>query len=161
MYERGFGAERNSCGVSFEEELTVPLGGGAVEKMEAIDEEGTQYAERYRLMSVVTHKGWHDSGHYICYRRRKRQRKHVRRNVPQTAEKSSIEVEEQEKAVGGVEVDGAIAGLGLEEDAAGLEWLDSRTKWWEISDEVVTGVHRDDVLLKRKGVYLLFYERAV
>jgi len=48
-------------------------------------------------------------------------------------------------------------GSGL--DSTGIEQVDSRTKWWEISDEVVVGVHGDDVLSKRKGAYILFYER--
>lgn len=53
-------------------------------------------------------------------------------------------------------------GLGFEEEISRpIEQVDSRTKWWEISDEVVLGVSKVDVLAKRKGVYILFYERTL
>lgn len=179
IYERGYGAGRNGCEVNFEEELRIPVGGEAVElrkEEEAIsddDEDGGEYNERYRLMSVVTHKGGHDNGHYICYRRRKRVRKphrqlqrhtdsavneQIKDDVVQNVEEIPQDKPDNQVTVDkGYESDGAI-GLGFEESVP-IEQPDSRTKWWEISDEVVNGVNRTDVLSKRKGVYILFYER--
>jgi Ubiquitin carboxyl-terminal hydrolase len=179
VYERGYGAGRNGCEVNFEEELSIPIGGDAAElrkEEEAIsddDEDVSEYNERYRLMSVVTHKGGHDNGHYICYRRRKRVRKSHRQlshrtdsvvngqikddvihDVEETPEDKPYNQVTVDK---GYESDGA-NGLGFEDDVP-IEQPDSRTKWWEISDEVVNGVNRTDVLSKRKGVYILFYER--
>lgn len=129
--------------------------------------------ERYRLRSVVTHKGWHDSGHYICYRRRKRTAKpHRERSLEGIDFKGDVTenveeiLEEKEGGTGGGEDKGeesdGIVGLGFEEEISRpIEQVDSRTKWWEISDEVVLGVSKVDVLAKRKGVYILFYERTL
>jgi ubiquitin C-terminal hydrolase len=120
-------------------------------------------------MGVVTHKGWHDGGHYICYRRRKRGKKmrksqgERKANTASTAEKeigvshSVEEVGDSDENLEGAEKD--IIGLGLED--TGIEQVDTRTKWWEISDEVVVGVEKDDVLSKQKGVYILFYEKSL
>jgi len=136
------------------------------------EDEGDEVIERYRLRSVVTHKGWHDSGHYICYRRRKRTAKPHRERPSTAASEIKQEVTEnvqeilEEKESGeeedkGNESDG-IVGLGFEEEISRpIEQVDSRTKWWEISDEVVLGVNKADVLAKRKGVYILFYERTL
>lgn len=175
VYERGYGAGRNSCEVNFEEELSIPVGGEAIEQRreeEAVadDDEDIEYKERYRLMSVVTHKGGHDNGHYICYRRRKRVRKshrqahhaesvdgEIKTEVIHSGEEIPEEISD-DRVDKGYESNGAV-GLGLEERIT-IEKPDSRTKWWEISDEVVNAVIRTDVLSKRKGVYILFYEHT-
>jgi hypothetical protein len=71
------------------------------------------------------------------------------------------EIVEEKREDKGEESDG-IVGLGFDEEIARpIEQVDSRTKWWEISDEVVLGVSKGDVLAKRKGVYILFYERTL
>ena len=155
LYERGSGAGRNGCEVTFEEDLEIPIGGEEVEMRRRDDavEEEVEDGERFRLMSVVTHKGGHDSGHYICYRRRKRERR-----VKKRERKGSISTKEKvEQTVETEVVEGEDSG---EEQGVQVEQVDSRTKWWEISDEVVWGVDREDVLNKRKGVYILFYEKA-
>jgi hypothetical protein len=170
VYERGYGAGRNECEVTFEEELRIPVGGESIEqrKQEAVDNKGEiDSNERYRLMSVVTHKGGHDNGHYICYRRRKKIPKPKRQHpepssIPKTEDGVIVDARE-EKDVDGidkVEESKTVVGLGFEEGVARIEQPDSRTKWWEISDEVVNGVARNDVLSKRKGAYILFYERT-
>jgi ubiquitin carboxyl-terminal hydrolase 16 len=178
VYERGYGAGRNGCEVTFDEDINIPMGGADVEQRRvgaAVEEdEEDEFMEKYRLRSVVTHKGWHDSGHYLCYRRRKRDRKphRERSSMASTLESKDTvthEVQEitEEKAVEdkGEESEG-VAGLGFEEEIAKIDKIDysqrdSRTRWWEISDEVVLAVNRSDVLSKRKGVYILFYERTV
>ena len=172
MYERGYGAGRNGCEVAFEEDIVISVDGEEIERRKKEDavEDEEDSSLRYRLMSVVTHKGWHDGGHYICYRRRKRGKK-LRRSqgerkadIASAAEEKEIGVSHSVEEVGdsdenleGVEKD--IIGLGLED--TGIEQVDSRTKWWEISDEAVVGVEKDDVLSKQKGVYILFYERSL
>ena len=171
MYERGYGAGRNGCEVTFEEEVSIPVGGEAIEqrKEEEVVEDDAEidYTERYRLMSVVTHKGGHDSGHYICYRRRKKtlnpKRQHIEPSgTPETksAVIAEVRLEKGEDGINKGEESDAVLGLGLDERVTRIEKPDSRTKWWEISDEVVNGVNRSDVLSKRKGVYILFYERT-
>jgi len=177
MYERGSGAGRNGCEVTFEEDIVISVDGEEIERRRYEDavEDEADFSSRYRLMSVITHKGWHDGGHYICYRRRKRERKQ-RRSHEAGKGKVVGAMEEQEKGVNhsvddvgdsddGLEgVEKEVVGLGLEDTGveqvdSGVEQVDSRTKWWEISDEVVNGVSKDDVLSKRKGVYILFYEK--
>ena len=159
VYERGFGAGRNSCEVSFDEDIFVPLSGEDIEESKVIDEPKNQ---RYRLRSVVTHKGWHDSGHYTCYRRRKREWKPRRLAM----EGSSPELAEKAKASDlgrdlSQEDLGMVKALNIDDDSLPTELPDSRTKWWEISDEIVAGVNRADVLSKKKGVYILFYEKGL
>lgn len=170
MYERGSGAGRNGCEVAFEEDIVIPVDGEEIERQRNEDavEDEEDYSSRYRLMSMITHKGWHDGGHYICYRRRKRERKQ-RRSHEAGKGKVVGAMEEQGKGVnhsvddvgdsdeGREGVEKEVVGLGLED--TGVEQVDSRIKWWEISDEVVNGVSKDDVLSKRKGVYILFYEK--
>jgi ubiquitin C-terminal hydrolase len=162
IYERGLGAGRNSCEVSFDEDIDIPLGGETIEQQEAeeVIDNIDEFYEQFRLMSVVTHKGGHDSGHYICYRRRKRERKARSTLKSNGAEKEEDVVVE---VVGeGVVGEGNEGVTGLEDGVEELALeVDSRTKWWEISDEVVTGVQREDVLSKRKGVYILFYEKTL
>jgi len=176
LYERGYGAGRNSCEVSFAEEINVPVGFEASQQQkeeEAIDDdqgEERDYNENYRLMSVVTHKGYHDSGHYISYRRRKRTRKHYNHHEPlESGEYISLEKVVNPKVSTENMKDIETETNGPENPSVGSEFdgivteveaPDSRTKWWEISDDVVIGVNRTDVLSKRNGVYLLFYERA-
>jgi ubiquitin carboxyl-terminal hydrolase 16 len=174
MYERGYGAGRNGCEVTFDEEIRIPIGGEVVEKRkdeESIDEEDDiDYNKRYRLMSVVTHKGGHDSGHYLCYRRRKRERRSPR-HLPEKSGESKADVihnvmdinEEKLENGGdnGVASEVSTIRLGFDERVTRIEKMNSRTKWWEVSDEVVTGVNRTDVLSKRQGVYILFYERIL
>jgi hypothetical protein len=171
VYERGYGAGRNSCEVDFTEDLAIPIGGAEVQQRQTEsaveDEDDDEYLEKYRLRSVVTHKGWHDSGHYICYRRRKRLPRPPRERASTggSVDKGEVMHDVQEIGEGkgedkGEELD-AIVGLGFEEEIARpVEQVDSRTKWWEISDEVVLGVNKGDVLAKRTGVYILFYERT-
>jgi ubiquitin C-terminal hydrolase len=158
--------------VAFEEDIAICVDGEETERRkneEAVDD-GEDYTPKYRLMSVITHKGWHDGGHYICYRRRKREKKHKKSHGEEkgsitinTEEKgkdvrhSMEEVADSDESLENVEK--GIVGSGLK--TAGIEQVDSRTKWWETSDEVVVGVHKDDVLAKRKGVYILFYERKL
>jgi ubiquitin C-terminal hydrolase len=159
IYERGLGAGRNSCEVSFDEDIDIPLGGETIEQQaaeEVIDDINDSH-EQFRLMSVVTHKGGHDSGHYICYRRRKRERKARGARKSNGVQKEEDEAVEEGIVEGG---DDEVARLGDRGEELLLE-VDSRTKWWEISDEVVTGVQREDVLSKRKGVYILFYEKSL
>src|SRR5271156_1573671 len=169
-YERGFGAGRNSCEVSFEEELSIPVYNEEAETLKtesAIEDEDDtgEYISKYRLMSLITHKGWHDSGHYMCYRRRKRERKRGRQHEQRSVPEESYEMQEvsQEKGIEtidkGNESEGAVAGLGFE-GIPRIELVDSKTRWWEISDEYVNGVLKTDVLSNRKGVYILFYERT-
>jgi len=176
MYERGYGAGRNSCEVSFEEEVNVPVGGEDVEAKreghaatEDEDEEHymLEHNEKYKLMSVVTHRGVHDYGHYICHRRRRRERKSPRTerlsvNSKGSAISGSMEGIPDERGEGkGGESEESVVGLVLDDGLVNWENQSfSRSKWWETSDEIVIGVQRDDVLSKRKGVYLLFYERT-
>ena len=175
MYERGYGAGRNSCEVSFEEEVNVPVGGEDVEaKREgqaATDDNDEkhyelQHNEKYRLRSVVTHRGVHDYGHYICYRRRRRERKSPRTDRP-PADTQGSAISESMKGIPdeiGEEKGSESEGLVRGPDDGVVNWESqpfSRRKWWETSDEIVVGVQRDDVLSKRKGVYLLFYERTL
>lgn len=170
IYERGYGAGRNGCEVGFEENIAISIDGEEIERRkneEAVEDED-DYATKYRLMSVITHKGWHDGGHYICYRRRKREKKH-KLSHGEGKGKLPINTEEKGKGVShSVEeaADSDESSEGVEKEtvgsgpnSTGIEQVDSRTKWWEISDEVVVGIHKDDVLSKRKGVYILFYER--
>jgi ubiquitin carboxyl-terminal hydrolase 16 len=156
-YERGLGAGRNSCEVSFDEDIEIPLGGEDVEKLEDVEAK-----LEYRLRSVVTHRGWHDSGHYVCYRRRKKSRKRRQSN--------NDSLSKEETASGNGETDrrdisedeeGGESKSGSDEDSSPVDLPDSKTRWWELSDENVTGVNRLDVLAKRRGVYLLFYESPV
>jgi len=156
MYERGYGAGRNSCEVSFDEDISVPIGGEEVEAAEreeaVVDDEKVLGEEKYRLMSLVTHKGYHDNGHYICYRRRKRERRaKVGSGLAEKEQLANLEVVKEE-------IDDDVP-VGVE--SAPIEQVDSRTRWWEISDEVVTGVDKSEVLSKRKGAYILFYERTL
>ena len=170
MYERGYGAGRNGCEVTFEEEVSIPVGEATEQRKQeeaTEDEEKIDFNERYRLMSVVTHKGGHDNGHYICYRRRKKVPKPKRQHPePSSSPETNVGViveEQEEKTEDGInkrEESNAAVGLGFEEGITRIETPDSRTKWWEISDEVVNGVTRSDVLSKRKDIYILFYERT-
>jgi ubiquitin carboxyl-terminal hydrolase 16 len=168
VYERGYGAGRNGCEVDFEEDIGVAVDGEDVEirRIEEVVEDDEEYRESYRLMSVVTHRGGHDSGHYICYRRRRRERKPRRpRNPESQGDPDVVEKVEEMGAEGdgGDESEGLVVGLGLEDEKL-AKWEGqafSRTKWWETSDESVVGVHVDNVFSKRKGVYLLFYERTL
>jgi ubiquitin C-terminal hydrolase len=167
VYERGYGAGRNGCEVDFEEDIDVAVDGEDVEirRIEEAVEDDEEYRERYRLTSVGTHRGGHDSGHYICYRRRRRERKPRRpRNSEAQEETDAVEKVEEKgpERDEGDESEGFVVGLGLEDERL-AKWEGqsfSRTKWWETSDESVVGVHVDNVLSKRKGVYLLFYERT-
>lgn len=172
MYERGYGAGRNGCEVAFEEDIVIFEDGEEIErrkKEEAVEDDDEAFSSQYRLMSVITHKGWHDGGHYICYRRRKREknprlhREGKGKPAIPTKEKGkgvSRSVEEVRDSDDNMEgVENETVGLGLED--TGIEKVDSRTKWWEISDEVVVGVDKDDVLSKQKGVYILLYEKRV
>jgi uncharacterized UBP type Zn finger protein len=124
IYERGLGAGRNSCEVCFDEDISIPLRGEKVdqrEEEEAIDDNADVY-QTFRLMSVVTHKGSHDSGHYICYRRRKRERKHlnVRKslndNVVERTE-DIVDTEEGDRDDGVVALEHNGVGLGLEDES--------------------------------------------
>ena len=173
IYERGYGAGRNGCEVTFEEDLKIPIGGDEIAQQKAefaVEDDDEDFVESYCLRSVVTHKGWHDSGHYICYRRRKRTARPNRElssaggsevivgetthNVQETPERKA----DEDKGEGS----DVVLGLEFEEESTRpIERADSRTKWWEISDEVVLGVSKGDVLAKRKGVYILFYERKL
>jgi ubiquitin carboxyl-terminal hydrolase 16 len=167
VYERGYGAGRNGCEVEFEEDIGVVVDGEDVERRrieEAVEDD--EYSKRYRLMSVVTHRGGHDSGHYICYRRRRRGERKARRPRSSESNEGPEQVEEKPDGAEGDERDeseGLVVGLGLEDERL-AKWEGqpfSRTKWWETSDESVVGVHVDNVVSKRKGVYLLFYERTL
>ena len=167
-YERGYGAGRNSCEVTFEEELGIPVYNedGEKAKESAIEDDATgEYTAQYRLMSLITHKGWHDSGHYMCYRRRKREKKRARQPQQRPVPEEIYEMQEvspemrTETVEKGNESEGMVAELGFEEIPR-VELVDSKTRWWEISDEHVNGVQKTDVLSNRKGVYILFYERA-
>ena len=74
-------------------------------------------------MSVVTHKGGHDNGHYVCYRRRKKVPKPKRQHPepsssPETKEGVIAEVREGNRYEDGIdqgEVSDDIVGLGFEE----------------------------------------------
>jgi ubiquitin carboxyl-terminal hydrolase 16 len=173
VYERGYGAERNGCEVTFEEEISIPVCGEAVQRKEeeAINDDKTEldYNEQYRLMSVVTHKGSHDSGHYLCYRRRKRTSKPRNHRRPKGREiKASVihdangihEDEIDDVADKSDESGENVVKSEPDKSVPQIEQPDSRTKWWETSDEIVKGVNRADVLSKQKGVYILFYERT-
>ena len=170
VYERGYGAGRNGCEVAFEEDLKIPIGGAEVARRKeasGVEDDEEDLSENYRLRSVVTHKGWHDSGHYICYRRRRRtpkpHREHPSTGGSEIKDETTHEVQKipgNKSEDKGEESDGVV-GLGFEEIARPIKQVDSRTKWWEISDEVVLGVSKEDVLAKRKGVYILFYERTL
>lgn len=171
VYQRGYGAERNGCEVTFEEEISIPVIRESVQEkeVEAVNDDKNEldHNEQYRLMSVVTHKGWHDSGHYLCYRRRKRGSKpHRRQCVDEETRRGvihDIKRFHDDKIdyvpENGSESEGTSIGSRLDVIVPQIEKPDSRTKWWEISDEIVNGVDRTDVLSKRKGVYILFYER--
>jgi len=154
MYERGYGAGRNSCEVTFDEDLTIPVDGESSEGAEEAIIDDEENIEKYRLVSLVTHKGYHDSGHYISYRRRRRERRKRRQSLSEKTEE--VNVEDNAEGI----VDDLPLGLGLEGEVMPVETVDSRTRWWEISDEVVVGVDRTQVLDKKKGVYILFYERT-
>jgi ubiquitin carboxyl-terminal hydrolase 16 len=224
------GAARNSCEVSFPEFFAIP-----------------GLSEAYKLVSVVTHRGWHDSGHYICYRRRKRlarqiqetkrisSREHdefgmdIEKDDPIESKKGDNEETEvlsdvQDQIDVGIEAAGDETGEKSEVQILGDHPLtiaeiiekhhdkekseptlddtrkgdnpeaktqiqtstepqtqvsenyaiplkpkrkedllseppESHSKWWEISDESVVGVTREDVLSKQKGAYILFYQK--
>ena len=90
----------------------------------------------YRLSTMITHKGGHNSGHYETYRR-------------QTEREKTMEGHESQQ-----------------EDIVSEKLRDVKSKkknkphdkWWRISDDKVSNCRTKDMLSMKREVYLLFYE---
>ena len=85
----------------------------------------------YRIKAVVTHYGRHENGHYICYRQHNVQPRH-------SSQDGSLE--------------------GTEPNEEPLLEPSPELRWWRLSDEDVSPVSEEDVLVQG-GVFMLFYER--
>ncbi|KAI2623369.1 cysteine proteinase [Hypoxylon sp. NC1633] len=101
----------------------------------------------YELRAVITHKGHHENGHYICYR------KHPYRS----SERSDAKVKHSdlldEDDCGTSDDENMLVGG---HSGANTE-SDIKSKWWQLSDESVLEVTEDEVLAQG-GVFMLFYD---
>jgi Ubiquitin carboxyl-terminal hydrolase len=100
---------------------------------------------RYSLVGVVTHLGRHDSGHYMCYRRRKR-------GLKRTPGGGGPDEGTRTSGSDHKRVLTETSGKSPERGGYG-------NRWWGISDEHVRAVDVTEVLSKQKEAYILFYER--
>ena len=113
---------KNTAKVEFHEKLVL---GSMAEKRRS-----------YRLSTMITHKGGHNSGHYETYRRQ------MEREEP-VARSESPQVDVQSEKV---------------RDSQSRKKSKSNDKWWRISDDKISGCKTRDMLSMRREVYLLFYE---
>ena len=93
----------------------------------------------YQLVSVVSHKGGHNSGHYETFRRQ------------------ALPEEESYSAPTDVDMTNATRSINSPD---GKRKIRRKTSWWGISDERVRKCQRRDVLDMQRGCYLLMYERV-
>lgn len=109
----------------------------------------------YELRAVITHAGRHENGHYICYR------KH-RRNVISLPTKKVIEEEDEDSSSEpGDDEDEAIALADIkssQEKDEDEESDETETDWWRLSDHNVSMVKEETVLNLSPGVFMLFYD---
>lgn len=121
---------KNDCKVAFAEELRL----GSLTSRHL-----------YRLVSVVTHRGRHNSGHYETFRRQNTDGASVGvfENSPRE-DSSSMPSNAARKANGSAR------------DQRQL----SPHKWWGISDHHVRDLRTKDVLALQQAVYLLVYEKV-
>ncbi|KAF3770641.1 cysteine proteinase [Cryphonectria parasitica EP155] len=114
----------------------------------------------YELRAVVTHYGRHENGHYVCYRRHPvNTSKSTKRSKPQddAARPPNLVGDGQADDVDSFhedEQDEAVAAAAEVEDPYSE---DTDSQWWRLSDETVTQVSEQDVLLQG-GVFMLFYD---
>ncbi|KAI9663384.1 MAG: hypothetical protein M1831_002668 [Alyxoria varia] len=103
---------------------------------------------QYELVSLITHLGGHDSGHYVACRR-------------QSATDVSQE-EEEESAALLADDNGPpakfLAGERRSHSSSNRSGK-NHDKWWCISDERVRACKTQDVLQKRNEAYMFIYER--
>lgn len=107
----------------------------------------------YELRAVITHAGRHENGHYICYR------KHRRNVIPLAAK--AIEEEDEDSSSEPGDEDEAIALASIKSSQEKVEDEESdetETDWWRLSDHNVSMVSEETVLNLSPGVFMLFYD---
>lgn len=105
----------------------------------------------YELRAVVTHYGRHENGHYICYRKHRR---NLARPNKLADEKSLSEPEDDDDEA--IAVPEAPSQQEAREDAEADD--DFETDWWRLSDHNVSMVKEETVLSLSPGVFMLFYD---
>lgn len=115
----------------------------------------------YRLMSLITHKGAHSSGHYETFRRQDPARPAGRG--------PALDKHAKSRPLAAAPADAATHARGAERRRAGqgtsrepsLKGDSDRGKsrWWRISDDSVGRCKTADVLSMQTASYLLFYEQ--
>ena len=113
---------KNTAKVEFHENLVL---GSLAEKRRT-----------YRLSTMITHKGGHNSGHYETYRRQ------IERKEPLVG-RESPQVDMLSEKV---------------RDSQSRKKSKPNDKWWRISDDKISECKTRDMLSMRREVYLLFYE---
>ena len=129
VFGTGSYSSKNTAKVSFPEFLSL----GFLDK------------KLYRLASIITHRGGHNSGHYETFRRQSaKQSSHGADQI------DSIDSAPNREA--GVKLSSA--------NQQQRKKKGSQRKWWCISDDKIGGCNTVDVLAKQAEVYILLYERT-
>ncbi|KAJ9148329.1 Ubiquitin carboxyl-terminal hydrolase 1 [Pleurostoma richardsiae] len=110
----------------------------------------------YELRAVITHRGRHENGHYICYR------KHSRTSRTEQDEKFENKADQPPQLAMEVDADDVSS---LHEQESGkdqphktLESVnEAESRWWMLSDQNVSQVSEEHVL-GQGGVFMLFYD---
>ena len=123
---------KNAASVAFEEMLHL----GGLRRVQ------------YELVSLITHLGGHDSGHYVAYRRQ---------NATDAFQEEDEECSPPSVDQNSQSAD-TVAG-GSRNRSPGNSSGKNRDKWWCISDERVRTCNTQDVLKLRKEAYMFIYER--
>ncbi|KAI1810951.1 cysteine proteinase [Poronia punctata] len=95
----------------------------------------------YELRAVITHRGRHENGHYVCYR------KHPRDSP--TKESANGQTDSTAVQAGSDEGSQQNPELGN---------MDESAKWWRLSDETVWEVSEESVLAQDDSAFMLFYD---
>lgn len=119
----GLGSSKNNAKVHFDEHLRL----GSFERQD------------YRLVSVVCHRGGHNSGHYETFRRRT------------LFDDGTTSQDQASLPIGGHDIKAADGDKRRRRQ---------KTTWWGISDDHVRECQLREVLDKQQACYLLFYEKT-
>lgn len=114
----------------------------------------------YELRAVVTHYGRHENGHYVCYRKnpaKAAQASQSSKSNNGTNQPPNITGDNQADDVDSIHGDQLDETISAAADAEEPYGEDTDSQWWRLSDETVTQVSEQDVLLQG-GVFMLFYD---
>ncbi|KAK9473877.1 uncharacterized protein V1510DRAFT_412954 [Dipodascopsis tothii] len=131
-------ASRNSCRVTFPEQLTMRTESGG--RLARLVLDGDPGEAEYRLVALVRHSGTHSAGHYECFRRKEMFEPEP---APESSASSASSEPRDERPP----------------DRAAFRAFTGGKDWWRVSDDRVWEAKTDEVLKQKQSVYMLLYER--